>query len=141
MDSIFSKKKVKNNEDEEGSGVTAILDVFGNGQVGSPETRVSFNVNFSELSTGCPIRSETWLGRHRFHCTVLPRCPINSAKFPSPQAELGRQWNLQNQSQPNPGLRPVGKPCSRISVFPSTRKLSDLGSKTITQRWCYPNIY
>ena len=78
MDSIFSKKKVKNNEDEEGSGVTAILDVFGNGQVGSPETRVSINVNFSELSTGCPIRSETWLGRHRFHCTVLPRCPINS---------------------------------------------------------------
>ena len=38
ISSIFAKKKTKSKEaEEEGdSGVTAILDVFGNGQVGSP---------------------------------------------------------------------------------------------------------
>ena len=34
--------------------------------------------------------------------TILPICPAASAKFPSAQAELGRQWNTQNSSQPNP---------------------------------------
>ena len=42
IDSIFAKKKVKDKDAEEDSkNVSAILDVFGNGQVGSPETRVS----------------------------------------------------------------------------------------------------
>ena len=38
ISSIFAKKKTKGKEaEEEGdSGVTAILDVFGNGQVGPP---------------------------------------------------------------------------------------------------------
>ena len=37
IDSIFAKKKVKNKDAEEDSkNVSAILDVFGNGQVGSP---------------------------------------------------------------------------------------------------------
>ena len=34
ISSIFAKKKTKSKEEEEDSGVTAILDVFGNGQVG-----------------------------------------------------------------------------------------------------------
>ena len=34
--------------------------------------------------------------------TMLPRCLSDSATFPSAQAELGRQWNIQNHSQPNP---------------------------------------
>ena len=46
------------------------------------------------------------LGWLWFGCsTILPGCTATSAKFQSAQAELGRQWNTQNPSQPNPGLR------------------------------------
>ena len=42
----------------------------------------------------------------------MPSCPATSAKFQSAQAELGRQWNTQNPSQPNPGiLRADESPC------------------------------
>ena len=54
IDSIFAKKKVKNKDAEEDSkNVSAILDVFGNGQVGSPpdeSVKCQCNVNFFELS-------------------------------------------------------------------------------------------
>ena len=43
--------------------------------------------------------------------TMLPSCTATSAKFQSAQAELGRQWNTQNPSQPNPGLRADESPC------------------------------
>ena len=52
--------------------------------------------------------SRTWVGlsliwvRH-------PPCPAASAKFPSAQAELGRQWNTQNSSQPNPVHEDMGR--------------------------------
>ena len=36
----------------------------------------------------------------------------NSGKFPSAPAEMDRQWNTQNQSQPNQGFKPNGTPCS-----------------------------
>ena len=42
----------------------------------------------------------------------MPNCPAASAKLPSAQAELGRQWNNQNSCQPNPGSRPDGPPCT-----------------------------
>ena len=32
----------------------------------------------------------------------MPNRPANSAKFPSAQAGLGRQWNVKIQSEPNP---------------------------------------
>ena len=35
--------------------------------------------------------------------TILPSCSASSANFPSAQAEPGRGWNSQNQSQPNRG--------------------------------------
>ena len=35
---------------------------------------------------------------------ILPSCSASSATFPSAQAESGRPCNIQNQSQPNPGL-------------------------------------
>ena len=41
---------------------------------------------------------------------ILPSCPAASAKFPSAQAELGRQWNTQNSSQPNPVYEHMGRP-------------------------------
>ena len=43
---------------------------------------------------------------------VSPSCPTASAKLPSAQAELGRHGNNQNSSQPNPGSRPDGPPCT-----------------------------
>ena len=43
---------------------------------------------------------------------VAPSCPADSAEFPSALAELGRQWNSQNPSQPNPGGRPDETPCT-----------------------------
>ena len=47
-----------------------------------------------------------WLG---FVCfTILANKPANSVKFPSTQAVPGRQWNVQIQSQSNPGNRPIG---------------------------------
>ena len=39
---------------------------------------------------------------------VLPMCPAISAKF---STEPGREWNYQNQSQPNPGSQRVLPPC------------------------------
>ena len=36
----------------------------------------------------------------------LPSCKADSAKFSSTQAELSRQWNDRNHSQPNPDPRP-----------------------------------
>ena len=45
--------------------------------------------------------------------------PAPSVKFPSAQAELGRQWNIQNPSLPNPGPRPDVPPCrcARVHKF------------------------
>ena len=42
----------------------------------------------------------------------MPSCTATSAKFRSAQAELGRQRNTENPSQPNPGLRADESPCS-----------------------------
>ena len=48
--------------------------------------------------------------------TILPSCSAASAKFPPAQAELGRQWNSQNASQPNPGSPGDGSPCTTITA-------------------------
>ena len=54
-----------------------------------------------------------WLGWLGFGCSsMLPTLPTYSAKCPSAQAELGRQWNINNQSQPSPGLRPDESLCT-----------------------------
>ena len=45
---------------------------------------------------------------------MLPSCPAKSAKFQSAQAELGRHWNNQIQSQPNPDLRGDGTLCNLL---------------------------
>ena len=44
--------------------------------------------------------------------TILPSCSASSANFPSAQAEPGRGWNSQNQSQPNPGSPGDVSPCT-----------------------------
>ena len=44
IDSIFAKKKVKKKDAEEESDVTAILDIFGNGQVKVTEKSVSKSI-------------------------------------------------------------------------------------------------
>ena len=41
---------------------------------------------------------------------ILPSCPVLSAQFQSAQAELGRQWTTQNQSQPSPVHEHMGCP-------------------------------
>ena len=56
-----------------------------------------------------PGLTKIWMIHH------VASCSADSAKFLSFQAELGRQWNCQNQSQPNPGLKPVGTTCSSSS--------------------------
>ena len=43
---------------------------------------------------------------------ILPSCSASSGNLPSAQAELGGQWKIQDQSQPNPGPRPDGSPCT-----------------------------
>ena len=70
------------------------------------------------ISTGCPICSWTCVG-----LTLIwvchPPCPAASAKFPSAQGKLGRQWNTQNQSQPNPGQ------VSRLLLHPTPGTRAD----------------
>ena len=53
------------------------------------------------------IKLIAWLMFHHF--AKLPS-RVNYI-FPSAQAALGRQWNDQNQSQPNPDVRPPAPPC------------------------------
>ena len=48
---------------------------------------------------------------------VHPSCPAASAKFPSAQAELGRQWSTQYPIQPNPGLRAGESPDMRCTKW------------------------
>ena len=43
---------------------------------------------------------------------ILPSFSTYSVYLSPAQAESGRQWNSQNQSQPNPGPRPALSPCS-----------------------------
>ena len=43
--------------------------------------------------------------------TILPSSSGSSANFPSAQAQPGRGWNSQNQSQPIPGSPGDGSPC------------------------------
>ena len=40
----------------------------------------------------------------------MPSCLAASAKFPSAQAESGRQWNTRNPSPQNPVYEDVGRP-------------------------------
>ena len=42
---------------------------------------------------------------------ILANCCAHSAYLSSAQADLGREWNIQNQSQPNPSQKPSGTPC------------------------------
>ena len=57
----------------------------------------------------CPGRPG--LGWLWFQCsTILPSCPAASAKFPSAQAQSGRQWNTRNPSQQNPVYEHMGRP-------------------------------
>ena len=47
-----------------------------------------------------------------------PSQPYNTRLLPAKFPELGRQWNIQNPCQPNPGLRADEKPCtSGVFVF------------------------
>ena len=52
-----------------------------------------------------------WVDLDLGYSTILPSCSASSANFPSAQAEPGRGWNGQNQSQPNPGSPGDGSPC------------------------------
>ena len=55
-----------------------------------------------------------------FNLGVPPSCPVAFAKLPSAQAESARQWNTQNPSQPNPGPRADGTPCTHSSSSSSS---------------------
>ena len=53
-----------------------------------------------------------------FGCsTILPICPAASAKFPSPQAELGRRWKAQNSSQSNPVHEQMNQPVLQLRAL------------------------
>ena len=65
--------------------------------------------------TGWPISWRTWVVLTLtwdvpLPPSFLPSCSTTSAKFPSAQAEPVREWNSQNQSQPNPGSPGNGQP-------------------------------
>ena len=45
---------------------------------------------------------------------MLPRCQAIAAKFSSARAELGRQVNILDQSQPSPCHRPPMSPCGPV---------------------------
>ena len=47
--------------------------------------------------------------------TILLSCSADSTKFPLALAELGKQWNTQNQSQPEPSPRADGTPCTAFT--------------------------
>ena len=51
--------------------------------------------------------------------TILPSCSAVSAEIPSAQAESARQWNCQNQGQPNPTIRPDAPPCICLILYDS----------------------
>ena len=42
----------------------------------------------------------------------MPSCPAASAKFPSSQAESGREWNTRNPSRQNPVYEQMNHPVS-----------------------------
>ena len=68
-------------------------------------------------NTGWFICPKTWVGLTLIgYSTILPSCTATSAKFQSALAELGRQWNTQNPSQPNPGLRGDESPCTKVQL-------------------------
>ena len=50
------------------------------------------------------------MGLVDYDLCVPPYYPAASAKFPSPQVELARQWNTHNSSQPNPVHEQMGHP-------------------------------
>ena len=84
-----------------------------------PGSQQRFLVNVK--STGWIWWSETWVGLNLFR---MFHHVANSAKIPSARAELGSEWNFQNQSQPNPD-----SPCMQFS------KKLDLFSKYYTKTW------
>ena len=48
-------------------------------------------------------------------CSPLLRsCQATSAKFPSTKAELGRQWDNKNPSQPNQVYDQMARPVSHL---------------------------
>ena len=60
---------------------------------------------------GVPSELRHGIGWLWFLCsTILPSCPAAPAKFPSAQAESGRQWNIRNSSQQNPVSAHFGHP-------------------------------
>ena len=62
ISSIFAKKKTKSKEDEEeDSGVTAILDVFGNGQVGRVTSPKHGSLTDEDnFSPGYPVKTHSF---------------------------------------------------------------------------------
>ena len=74
-----------------------------------PRLPLSYKI-FQNLCTGCPKWAETF----DLCSIILPSCPAASAKFPSAQAESGRQWNTRNPSQQNPVSSHLGHPVLTI---------------------------
>ena len=67
------------------------------------QVSVAIILRFATCTTGWGWWLVTGLGWLWFWCsTIIPNRPADSAKFPSARAELGRQWNVKIQSQPNP---------------------------------------
>ena len=71
---------------------------------------------------------------------MFPSCPANSAKFPSANTELGRNSNTEILSQPNPGIRPNGPPCSRTLTSRSHRA-QILPEEAIRRRSCQSSLH
>ena len=68
---------------------------------------------YKRQTTGWPISWGTWVGL-TFIWDTPPSCPAAQPVppiSPSAQAEPGRGWNGQNQSQPNRRLPGDGSPC------------------------------
>ena len=72
--------------------------------------------------------------------TILPSCSASSANFSSVKAEIGRGWNSQNQSRPNPGSPGDGPPCGFLSKWFISSKLFTLSPMSISGSLttCFP---
>ena len=65
---------------------------------------LKYSVNYHLADLG-------WIDFELDGSPILPRCSTHSAKLSYAQSEFVRQWNGQNQGQPNSGTRGDGSPC------------------------------
>ena len=78
------------------------------------------------------------LGGVDFDLCVPPSCP--AAKFPSAQAESGRQWNTRNPSQQNPVSAQLGHPVVYFWALPSRFAIATRTKLRVRVAWLPCNV-